>query len=173
MIKLVVFDLDGTLLNTISDLAAATNYALAKNGFPTHPEAAYPYFVGNGVMKLFERVLPEDKRTTEHILAICNTFLPYYKEHDTDHTFPYQGVHKMLRDLQAMGIGLAVASNKIHAATRRLVFHYFPHIHFCRVIGQRENVPSKPDPSIIWDILKTTNIDGGGGRRYYMWEIPV
>ncbi|MDR2791935.1 MAG: HAD family hydrolase [Tannerellaceae bacterium] len=159
MIKLVLFDLDGTLLNTISDLAAATNHALARNGFPTHPEAAYPYFVGNGIMKLFERVLPEDKRTETTLLALRDAFIPYYKEHDTDRTVPYRGICEMLQELQQAGLLLAVASNKIHAATRKLIFHYFPHIHFCRVVGQREHTPPKPDPFIVREILETAHIN--------------
>jgi phosphoglycolate phosphatase len=159
MIKLVLFDLDGTLLNTISDLAAATNHALACNGFPTHPEAAYPYFVGNGIMKLFERVLPEGERTEEHLCALRDTFIPYYKEHDTDRTTPYQGIHRMLHDLQRSGVLLAVASNKIHVATCKLIFHYFPRVHFCRVLGQRENIPPKPDPFIVREILETVHIN--------------
>ncbi|MDR3126945.1 MAG: HAD family hydrolase [Tannerellaceae bacterium] len=160
-IKLVVFDLDGTLLDTISDLAAATNYALVRNGFPVHSEGVYPYFVGNGIMKLFERALPLDRRGEEDLKAMREVFLPYYGEHDTDRTLAYPGISRMLEDVQRMGVELAVASNKVHTATRKLVFHYFPRIHFRRVVGQRVDVPPKPDPAIMREILESAGVDAG------------
>ncbi|OAV72114.1 Phosphoglycolate phosphatase [Bacteroidales bacterium Barb4] len=153
MIKLAIFDMDGTILNTIADLADSTNYALCQNGFPVHPAEAYRFFVGNGINKLFERALPEGERTEANILRIRQSFLPYYKEHDTDHTAPYPGIFDLLWQLQKWGILLAVASNKYHVATCKLTDFYFPEISFVSVLGQREDVAPKPDPAIVYDIL--------------------
>jgi phosphoglycolate phosphatase len=158
MKHLVIFDLDGTLLNTIADLAASTNFALAQNGFPTHDTAAYNYFVGNGINKLFERALPDGYKTEENIRLIRETFLPYYDKHNMDHSTPYPGIPELLSALQEKKITLAVASNKYQKATEQLVAHFFPTIHFAIVLGQREGIPPKPDPRIVQDILQFTGI---------------
>jgi len=158
MIKLVIFDLDGTLLNTITDLAVCTNYALTQNGFPAHPIDAYKYFVGNGINKLFERALPEGSKTTDNILKIRASFLPYYDKHNTDNTLPYEGIEKLLNWLQNRGLMLAVASNKYHLATEKLISQLFPDTDFVAVFGQREGTPVKPDPAIVFDILKVANV---------------
>ena len=92
MKKLVIFDLDGTLLNTITDLAAATNQALQYYGYPTHETEAYRFFVGNGINKLFERALPEGERTEENVLKIRSQFIPYYEAHRVDLSRPYPGI---------------------------------------------------------------------------------
>ena len=151
--RLAIFDLDGTLLNTIADLATATNQALDACGFPTHPIEAYPFFVGNGINKLFERALPAEARTEENILRIRAHFLPYYDEHNADLSRPYPGIPQLLENLQAAGIQVAVASNKYHRATEKLIRHYFPTIRFAAILGQREGVPIKPHPQIVEDIL--------------------
>lgn len=158
MKQLVIFDLDGTLLNTIADLAASTNYALSKNGFPTHETSAYNFFVGNGINKLFERALPEGEKTEENIRLIRETFLPYYDKHHTDHSTPYPGIPELLLDLQTRKVTLAVASNKYQSATEELVRHFFSNISFAIVLGQREGIPPKPDPSIVNEILAFTGI---------------
>lgn len=151
--RLAIFDLDGTLLNTIADLATATNQALDACGFPTHPIEAYPFFVGNGINKLFERALPAEARTEENVLRIRAHFLPYYDEHNADLSRPYPGIPQLLENLQAAGIQVAVASNKYHRATEKLIQHYFPTIRFAAILGQREGVPIKPHPQIVEDIL--------------------
>ena len=158
MKKIVIFDLDGTLLNTIADLATATNQALEHFGFPTHPTDAYRFFVGNGINKLFERALPEGKRTEEQVLRIRSRFLPYYNEHNTDFSTPYPGIPEVLHTLQSHGILLAVASNKYQSATEKLISHYFPTLRFEMVLGQREGIPVKPDPTIVNDILHATDL---------------
>ncbi|MDR3340930.1 MAG: HAD hydrolase-like protein, partial [Candidatus Symbiothrix sp.] len=112
MIKLVIFDLDGTLLNTIADLAESTNQALRLHGFPTHPVDDYRFFVGSGIRKLFERTLPEGEKTEENIFLIRQSFLSYYTKHNTDHSSPYPGVPELLEQLQERNILLSVASNK-------------------------------------------------------------
>lgn len=158
MKKIVIFDLDGTLLNTIADLATATNQALEHFGFPTHPTDAYRFFVGNGINKLFERALPEEERTEEQVLRIRSRFLPYYNEHNTDFSTPYPGIPEVLHTLQSHGILLAVASNKYQSATEKLISHYFPTLRFEMVLGQREGIPVKPDPTIVNDILHATDL---------------
>lgn len=158
MKKLVIFDLDGTLLNTIADLAAATNQALQHYGYPTHDTEAYRFFVGNGINKLFERALPEGERTEENVLKIRSRFVPYYDEHNADLSCPYPGIPELLSVLQQEEIMLAVASNKYQAATRKLIAHYFPAINFVEVLGQREGIPAKPDPSIVHDIIAKAGV---------------
>lgn len=156
--QLAIFDLDGTLLDTVADLANATNQALAKCGYPTHPTEAYYRFVGNGINKLFARALPEEARTEENVQRIRTLFIPYYNEHNADDSHPYPGIVELLTQLQSQGIQLAVASNKYQQATAKLVGHFFPNIRFAAVYGQRESVPIKPDPTIVNDILSETGI---------------
>ena len=139
MKKLVIFDLDGTLLNTIADLAHSTNYALNKLGYPTHEIEKYNFMVGNGIDKLFERALPEEEKSKENVLRVRKEFVPYYDIHNADDQ-------------------IAVASNKYQAATQKLVDHYFPEIHFTAVFGQREGVKVKPDPIIVSDILEVAKV---------------
>ena len=158
MKQLVIFDLDGTLLNTIADLAASTNYALRGCGFPEHRVEEYLYFVGNGITKLFERALPEAARTAENVARMRALFLEYYTEHNTDHTRPYNGIAHLLDDLSARGVKLAVASNKYQAGAEKLIAHFFPDIRFVAVFGQREGVPTKPDPAIVHDILSLAGV---------------
>lgn len=158
MIKLVIFDLDGTLLNTLDDLADSCNYILNKYGFPQHPVEAYRYFVGNGVAKLVERALPEDVRTPEFIEKVRKDFVEYYSAHAEDKTCPYDGILKLLEDISAKDIKLAVASNKFIAGTKALVKKYFDHIEFTSVLGQREGVPVKPNPQIVYDVMAESGI---------------
>ena len=166
----LIFDLDGTLLNTIADLAHSTNYALEKSGFPTHAIEAYKYFVGNGINKLFERALPEGERTQENIARIRSAFLTYYDAHNADYTAPYPGIPELLSQLQADGMALTVASNKYQRATEKLVRQYFPGIRFAAVFGQREGIPTKPDPTVVRDVLQIT---GCTAERRSTWAIPA
>lgn len=158
MRNLIIFDLDGTLLNTIADLAQSTNYVLQKLGFPVHEEAAYNFMVGNGINKLFERALPEGKKTEDNVLRVRKEFLVYYSQHNTDKSRPYPGIPELLQELQNRGKALAVASNKYHEATRKLIDFYFPGISFVAVYGQRDGILPKPDPTIVLDILKQTKV---------------
>ena len=159
MKKLIIFDLDGTLLNTIDDLAMATNHALAENGYPTHPVEAYNFFVGNGINKLFERALPEKARTPENVQRIRASFIPFYDAHKLDLTRPYDGIPALLKLLHDNGLQLAIASNKYQLATEKLVNYYFPDTPFIAVFGQRENVPIKPDPTVVEEIRKLANAE--------------
>lgn len=153
MKQLVIFDLDGTLLNTIDDLGTATNHALRTYGYPEHGLAIYPKFVGNGVTRLIERALPEDARQPETVEKVKNCFKEYYDEHQADLTQPYPGIRELLSELKTMGIKLAVASNKYQAAVNSLIRHYFPEIDWAVIEGQKEGIPTKPDPSIVFEIL--------------------
>lgn len=156
MKKLVIFDLDGTLLNTIDDLGTACNHALECNGFPIHDISSYPFMVGNGVRRLIERALPEGARNHDTVERLLVDFKRFYDEHDHDLTFPYPGITELLTLLTQRGIKVAVASNKYLAAVERLIRHYFPDIAFAAIEGQRDGVPVKPDPSVIFEVLATS-----------------
>lgn len=153
MKRLVIFDLDGTLLNTIDDLGAATNYALDAEGFPTHAPGAYTMMVGNGVSRLIERALPDEHRNMATVERVRTHFQEYYDIHLADFTRPYPGIPELLRELQEGGVALAVASNKYQEAVSRLMAVFFPDIEWVAAEGHREGVPPKPDPSIVFDIL--------------------
>lgn len=153
MKKLVIFDLDGTLLNTIRDLGEAANYTLAKNGFPTHHISSYPHFVGNGISRLIERVLPSENRDADTVARLRLDFVEYYNEHMADHTVPYSGIPELLRDLTDAGIGIAVASNKYQEGASKLITHFFSDVPWVAVEGQKPGIPTKPDPSIVFSIL--------------------
>ena len=149
---IIIFDLDGTLLNTIDDLGYACNYALEKTGYPTYPIEAYPAKVGNGINNLIRRALPEAERTEENIQKVRAYFVPYYNEHNCDYTRPYNKLPEVLATLKAKGHLLAVASNKYQAATEKIVEHFFPNV-FDVILGEREGVERKPNPQIVYDIL--------------------
>ena len=149
---IVIFDLDGTLLNTIDDLGYACNYALEQTGYPTFPIEEYPAKVGNGINNLIRRALPETERTEENILRVRAHFVPYYNAHNCDFTRPYKGIPELLATLKAQGHLLAVASNKYQAATEKIVEHFFPGL-FDVVFGEREGIERKPNPQIVYDIV--------------------
>lgn len=153
MKKLVIFDLDGTLLNTIEDLGRATNHALEQCGYPTHSLESYNMMVGNGVSKLIERALPEECRSLAVIEKVRHCFKEYYSQHLTDYTKPYPGITELLRDLNLLGVSVAVASNKYQEAVSELIDKCFPDIEWSAIEGHREGIPSKPDPSIVFNIL--------------------
>lgn len=159
MKQLVIFDLDGTLLNTVGDIAAATNHALTTLGHPTRTVEEIKSFVGNGINKLFERALPEPYKTEENVLRMRAAFIPYYNEHGTEKTVPFPGIVTLLEQLQTSGKLLAVASNKYQQATQALVRHFFPTIRFVAVLGQRDGIAVKPDPSIVEEIRREARVE--------------
>lgn len=156
--KLVIFDLDGTLLNTIGDLAVACNAMLALRALPQHTYEEYCHFVGNGILRLVERALPEPLRTPENVALARADFVKYYTEHIDVHTKPYAGIPELIDDLHRRGILLAVASNKFQAGTEKLIRLFFPAAPFAVVFGQREGVPLKPDPAVVGEILARTGV---------------
>lgn len=181
---IIIFDLDGTLINTISDLGQACNYALSVCGFPTHKIEDYPRLVGNGVNKLIERALPEEHRNEETVLRLREYFVPYYDEHNCDFTRPYDGIPELLEALKQKGDEamrrkgerwfLAVASNKYQAATEKIVAQLFPGV-FDLVLGEREGVERKPNPQIVYDILeaKGERLEAKGEEILYIGDSLV
>lgn len=151
MKSLVIFDLDGTLLNTIADLGTACNYALRQGGYTEHPLSAYNYMVGNGVRKLMERAASD--ATPEQIDDLLRDFREYYDVHCTDQTKPYPGIPELLITLTERGVRMAVASNKYQAAVDKIIARYFPDIPFAVIRGEQPDCPKKPDPSVIFDVL--------------------
>lgn len=152
MKQLVIFDLDGTLVNTITDLGKACNYALEQMGFAPHPIQAYAYMVGNGVRNLMKKAQQDaDEETIDRLLE---HFMEYYDQHCLDATKPYPGIPELLKNLTEKGIALAVASNKYQKATDKIIKGCFPDIDFVAVEGQIDGRKRKPDPSIIFAILE-------------------
>lgn len=161
MVRLVIFDLDGTLLDTVGDLAGACNDLLAAHGYPTHAQQEYYYFVGNGINKLIERALPRDIASPEAAAALRPEFVGLYQSRITRLTEPYEGIRELLAELRRRGIGLAVASNKYQEGTRELVSHFFADMEFRAVFGQRDGVPVKPDPAVVREIMTITKTEAG------------
>ncbi len=151
-LKAVLFDLDGTLTDTLQDLTNAVNYALAENKMPLRTLAEVRKMVGNGVKNLVLRALPEGTKE-EDFARVFACFTEYYKDHSLDATKPYAGVLELLHFLEENGVALAVLSNKAHAPTVDIVNRFFPRV-FSVVFGQREGVPKKPHPAAVHEILK-------------------
>lgn len=153
MYKHVIFDLDGTLLNTIDDLADAGNWVCQNHGWPTHTVKEYKYFVGNGMARLAERFAPEDWRTPERVRAILAEFMPYYGAHKEDKTAPYPGLPQMLARLSGAGVSMAVLSNKADEMAGPVVEHYYPGV-FPVVQGALPGLPTKPDPTLLRRLME-------------------
>ena len=151
--KTIIFDLDGTLLDTLADLADSANYTMEQMGYPKHPTDSYRYFVGNGVPKLLERCLLEDKRTDENIQTARRIFAEYYNVHFVDKTKPYDGVAELIEKLRESGVKMAVASNKSDEFTVSLVKRFFGNA-FDIVQGGKADVPKKPAPDIVYSIMQ-------------------
>lgn len=156
--RLLIFDLDGTLLDTIGDLAVACNAMLALRGLPQHGYDDYCRFVGNGIMRLVERALPEPLRSPENVASARADFIRYYTAHIDTRTRPYEGIPELLDELVRRDVRLAVASNKFQAGTALLVERFFPSVRFEAVLGQREGVPLKPDPAVVEEILALAGV---------------
>lgn len=154
MIKAVLFDLDGTLLNTIDDLADSANYALSQRGYPSHDTEAYKYFVGNGMAKLLERVLPGEKRSQEEIAALRDIYASYYESHAFDKTRPYEGIPELLDELRKRGLRLGGVSNKPDDQTQLTVSRMFNSDAFDFVTGNRPEFPLKPNPDVVFHVLR-------------------
>ena len=160
MKKLVIFDLDGTLLNTIGDLADAVDYVMRSRNLPEHTNAEYRQMVGGGIKRLVERALPQELANNEAYVEECVTqFRRYYVDNIDRHTIPYEGIPELLHKLQNEGVMLAVASNKFQHGTDRLVAKFFGDVEFVAIEGNREGAPLKPDPAIIHNILCKAGVE--------------
>ena len=153
MIKLVIFDLDGTLIDTMADIAGACNHALQACGCPPRPLEDFNMLVGRGIFNLFRGALPEECRTEDMVRKMHSHFVPYYNEHICDNTRPYPGIYDMLDDLAEKGIAFAVASNKYQEGTEILIDRLFGKYRFVSILGQREGKPIKPDPEIVLEAM--------------------
>lgn len=158
MTKLIIFDLDGTLLNTIEDLGTACNHALRKCGFPEREMHEYNTLVGRGIYNLFRKALPPEAATDENVMKMKDFFIPYYDIHKADKTKPYEGICNLLDSISDAGIKMAVASNKYQDGTEKLVRKFFGHLEFSAILGQREGMPIKPDPGIVYEAMKAAGI---------------
>ena len=152
-----IFDLDGTLLDTLADLAAAVNYALRQHGMPEHTIDDVRRFVGNGVRKLMERAIPDGEKNPD-FEATFATFREYYMHHSLDTTRPYPGIIETLEALKAKGCRLAVVSNKMMAATKELCQHFFADP-IEVAIGENEaaGIRKKPAPDTVFEALRQLN----------------
>ena len=153
MTKLVIFDLDGTLLDTRADIADACNYALRMCGCPERKLEEYNMLVGRGILNLFRGALPEGGKDEETVMKMKEHFVPYYNAHIDNLTRPYDGIMEMLDAIVRKGIHLAIASNKYQEGTETLVRKYFGAYDFVCILGQREGKPIKPDPGIIHEAM--------------------
>lgn len=143
MKKGCIFDLDGTLVDSLMDLAISTNKVLKMHGLPTHEISAYNQFVGNGVKKLIERALPQDKLD---LVDVClKEFYQIYDDHCLDHTKPYEGIEILINELKEEGILLSVVTNKPHHLAVKIVEKLFPDT-FVSILGQQNLYPTKPHP---------------------------
>jgi len=155
---LIIFDLDGTLMDTSKDLGGAVNYALSRKGFGLHTDKEYKQMVGHGVRNLVRQALPPAFGHIEnHVDSCLALFMEYYSEHIADFTRPYRGIQKLIEDLNKAGVKLAVASNKFQEGTQRLIDMFFPGIPFVAVYGNREGAPLKPDPALVDQIISICN----------------
>lgn len=160
MERLVIFDLDGTLLNTIADLGNAANHTLAELGLPQHTLDEYRLMVGNGMRKLIQRALPADKADDDTFVdCTLASFLKYYAEHIDLYTRPYPGIPEMIDTLSSQGYRLAVASNKIQAGAEKLIQKFFPNTDFVAVMGNSPLYPLKPDAALVEYIMDKAGTD--------------
>ncbi len=159
--RAVLFDLDGTLLNTLEDLADAVNHVLSARGFPTHAVDAYRYLVGEGAKALVTRALPEAVRTAEGIAAALAGFDEAYRRNWKARTRPYEGVPEMLDALAARDLPMAVLSNKPHAFTVMCVEALLARWQFAAVLGQSDAIPPKPDPTGALQIAQQVAVPPG------------
>ena len=164
----VIFDLDGTLLDTLADIADSANRVLAARGWPTHPVDAYRQFVGEGASRLFERALPADRRQPEVVAECVAGFRQAYAENWNVQTKAYDGVAELLDALSARDVMMAVLSNKPDSFTRRCVDEYLSRWRFEVVLGLREGVPRKPDPAGALEIA--ARLDAATDRFVYLGD---
>ena len=159
MFQTVIFDLDGTLLDTIRDLAGAGNHVCRENGWPEHTVEEYRKMVGDGIPNLVERFSPANCRSPLMMMSTLSQFSEYYGKHSMDETRPYDGIPALLAELRERGVKLAVCSNKADEFSQSIVEHYFPGV-FHMVLGKKKDIPTKPDPTGVRRILEQLGADG-------------
>ena len=157
--KLVIFDLDGTLLDTLDDLSTAVNYAMEQRGFPRHTREEYMKMVGHGARNLMSQALPLEHANDEALIdAVLADFRAYYNTHIDVFTKPFLGIQELFAELHRNDIKLAVASNKFQEGTEHLIKEFFPDIPFVAILGNRPGLPLKPDPEVVREILKKAGL---------------
>lgn len=156
-IKAVFFDMDGTLVNSMNDLAAATNYAMGKFGYPAKPTENYAYYAGNGIYVMIERALEPNKVDKDTLKKIRDVFFDYYKDHCTVHTTVYDGVADLVDTLKSKGIKVGCITNKVEAIAKNIIGHFFGGMDV--VYGQVDGVPNKPDPLLTLKALGELGLD--------------
>ena len=157
MRRAFIFDLDGTLLDTLQDLAASVNYALRQYDMPQHSLDDVRRFVGNGVRRLMERAVP-DGAANPQFEAVFACFRQYYMQHSLDTTRPYEGIPELISELRARGCRMAVVSNKMMSATQELVAHFFPEIEVAIGEHEAEGIRKKPAPDTVYEALRQLHI---------------
>lgn len=158
MFQTVIFDLDGTLLDTLEDLADAGNWVCRQNGWPEHSVEHFRQMVGHGIPNLVKQFAPAGAQSPLLLAAALAQFSQYYGEHNLDKTVPYPGIPELLRHLRAEGLQLAVYSNKADAFSRAMAEHFFPDT-FALVRGKLPGVPVKPDPAGLRQVLSALGAD--------------
>lgn len=171
MKTLILFDLDGTLLDTLEDLSEAVNHALEQRGLPLHTVDEYRHMVGHGVRNLVKQALESALNkayaaeastmpalTDAYIDTALADFKAYYQAHIDVHTHPYPGIPELLAALHTRGVQLAVASNKFQEGTEYLIQRFFPGIPFVAILGNRPGWPLKPDPEIVQEVLSRAGV---------------
>ncbi len=154
--KAVLFDLDGTLVNSLYDLADSVNHILAKNGFPVHETDEYKYFVGNGIPTMLRRAMPQNEGEEVH-KKLVDEFIEYYSVHSLDKTAPYDGIKELVYDLKAAGIKVAVVTNKAQEAANTVVKMLFGDVFDC-IMGLSPGVPAKPDPTSALMVMEKLGV---------------
>ena len=157
--KLIIFDLDGTLLDTIDDLKEAVNHAMSLRGFPTFTRDEVMAMVGHGARNLMRKALPIGHKDDDMVDAAYNDFKVYYITHIDTYTKPFPGIQDLLAKLHHEGVMLAVASNKFQEGTEHLIKEFFPEIPFVAVLGGRPDFPLKPDPEIVSEVLRKAGVE--------------
>ncbi len=184
-VKAVIFDLDGTLLNTYRDIANAVNFALYENGFPVHKPEMFKIFTGNGTDKMITRALPENHRDEVTLKKVRDIYCKYYDAHSGECTHPYEGIPELLDELKKRGIKIAVVSNKIEFMTQSVIKEYFGDS-FDFVTGQCDGIIPKPDTSMVIKAIKAmgvmsseclyvgdTDVDAQTGKNAGLYTIGV
>ena len=150
--KTVIFDLDGTILNSLGDLYSSVNFALDKNSYPLRTKEEVRSFVGNGARKLVERAVPKNT-DADMVQKVFDDFITHYRDNCTNETAPYDGICDLLKDLKDLGVKTAVVSNKADFAVGQLCDRYFPSL-LDISLGEKEGIKTKPDPSAVLEVMK-------------------